>query len=103
MNTSAGAEEEVGTCNREPRLPRAPGAESPGIKKGGSLFLINQPYISIKEFKFIHINNSCIYYATHSEHRVHISLSLSHSNSSASVIIPVLLGENDTKSEMLVH
>lgn len=34
---------------------------------------------------------------------MHINLSLSHSNRSASVIIPVLLGENDTKGEILVH
>lgn len=82
---------------------KAPVAEHLGIKDEGSLFLINQSYISIKEFKFIHINNSCTYYALHSECGTHINLSLSHSNRYASVIIPVLLGENDTKGEILVH
>lgn len=88
---------------REPTVFKAPVAEHLGIKDEGSLFLINQSYISIKEFKFIHINNSCTYYAPHSECGTHINLSLSHSNRYASVIIPVLLGENDSKGEILVH
>lgn len=54
-------------ATREPALFEAALAEHLGIKDGGSFFLINQSYISIKEFKFIHINNSCTYYATHSE------------------------------------
>lgn len=87
----------------EPRVFKAPVAEHLGIKDEGSLFLINQSYISIKEFKFIHINNSCSYYAPHSECGTHINLSLSHSNRYASVIIPVLLGESDSKGEILVH
>jgi len=103
MNASAGTEEEKGTCNQGAHTASAPVAEHLGIKDGGSLFLISQPYISIKEFKFIHINNSCSYYATRSECGMHINLSLSHSNRSASVMIPVLLGENNTKDEILVH
>lgn len=103
MNTSAGTEEEMGTCNQGAHTVLSSCGRAPRYQRWRN-FISNQPVLhSIKQFKFIHINNSCTYYAAHSECGTHINLSLSHSNRSASVIIPVLLGEDDTKGEILVH